>query len=130
MIVIQREVVENLVQKYEQAWEQQDAEGILEIFTKDALYYERIFEEPFRGHSGIKAYWKNKVVKQQKNINFKLLALYIDGDSAIAEWEVQFDDILQKVRKHMREVAILEIKNNKIASLREYWTSKIIKESD
>jgi hypothetical protein len=40
---------------YKTAWEQQDAALILTIFTKDAVYYERVLQEPIRGHAGIAA---------------------------------------------------------------------------
>jgi ketosteroid isomerase-like protein len=53
-----------------------------------------------------------------------LLNLYLDGTTAIAEWEARFDDVAQGHRKRMREVAILELDGNRVASLREYWTSE------
>jgi ketosteroid isomerase-like protein len=113
---------------YKTAWEQQDAALILTIFRPDALYHERVFREPIRGHEGIAAYWQEKVVKGQGRISFTLLQTYLDGSTAIAEWEVSFDDLVQRQRKHMREIAILEFIDGKIASLREYWASEIMGE--
>ena len=111
---------------YKQAWEDQDSDLILKIFNNDAIYHEKTFEQPYVGHNGIKQYWEDKVVKQQSNIKFKLLSLYIDGNTIIAEWDSEFDDIKLKARKHIREVAIIELKDNKISHLREYWASRII----
>jgi ketosteroid isomerase-like protein len=113
---------------YKIAWEQQDSELILTIFTKDAVYHERVLQEPIRGHEGIAAYWKEKVVEGQGRISFTLLRTYIDGTTGIAEWEVTFDDLVQRNRKHIKEIAILEFVDGKIASLREYWTSEVIGE--
>jgi ketosteroid isomerase-like protein len=113
---------------YKSAWEQQDSELILTIFTKDAVYHERVLQEPMRGHDEIAAYWQEKVVKGQGRISFTLLNTYIEGTTGIAEWEVYFDDRVQRKRKHMREIAILELVEGKIASLREYWVSKVIAE--
>ena len=48
----------------------------------------------------------------------------LDGTTAIAEWEARFDDVVKGHRKRMREVAILECDGDRIASLREYWTSE------
>ena len=124
--MVDRKVVEEIIEKYKDAWEKQDPDAILEIFTEDAIYHERVLEKPFIGHSEIRRYWKEKVVEGQEDIHFNLLALYIDGDTAIVEWEVNFFDKKEGVKKHMKEIAILEIKNNKIASFREYWTSKQI----
>ena len=113
---------------YKTAWEEQDSELILTIFTEDAIYHERALREPIRGHEGIAAYWQEKVVKGQGRISFTLLNTYVEGSTGIAEWEVYFDDVVQRQRKHMKEIAILEFVDGKIASLREYWASEVIGE--
>jgi ketosteroid isomerase-like protein len=113
---------------YKTAWEQQNPELILTIFTKDAIYHERVLQEPMRGHAAIAAYWHEKVVKEQGRIHFTLLNTHIDGNTGIAEWEVSFDDLVQRKRKHMKEIAILEFVDGKITSLREYWASEIVGE--
>jgi hypothetical protein len=62
----------------------------------------------------------------QANITCRLLSLYLDGDTAIAEWEAKFDDLVQGVRKRMREIALLVFEDRLIASLREYWASQTV----
>ena len=119
-----RETVERAIATYIEAWETQDPELILEVFTETAVYHERVLEEPtIRGHAGIRQYWTDKVVNAQANITCKLLNLYLDGATAVAEWEAHFDDLAQDTRKRMREVAILEFDEERIAHLREYWAS-------
>lgn len=111
---------------YESAWVNQDPDLILEIFTEDATYLESTYQQPFRGHNEIRSYWINKVLKGQKNIQFKLLNIFIDNNVAIAEWVAEFDDIAYSTRKEITEVAILTFKENKIHQLREYWHSRRI----
>lgn len=123
--MISRVQVKELIAIYASAWEQQDSALILSIFQVNAKYHERVLEQPYVGHSEIKKYWDNKVVSSQANIIFHLLNLYIDGETAIVEWEVSFDDVKQGVRKHMIEVAILEFEDGLISNLREYWHCKI-----
>lgn len=53
-----------------------------------------------------------------------MVNLYLDGSTAIAEWEARFDDLVAGCRKPMREVAILEFTGDKIAGFREYRTSE------
>jgi hypothetical protein len=72
----------------------------------------------------IRDYWQTKVVEAQANIRCELLSVYLDGETAIAEWEARFDDLAQGVRKRMREIAVLEFDGPLIASLREYWASE------
>jgi hypothetical protein len=97
-----------------------------DIFTNSATYHERVLEAPIRDRKGIREYWQPKVVQSQGAIKCELLNLYLDGDTTIVEWEAQFDDLTQRVRKWMREVAILVFEGRLVASLREYWSSEKI----
>ena len=119
-----KEDARKLIDIYIRAWTTQDPDLILTIFTPSATYHERVLEQPIHGHDGIREYWQTKVVKEQANISAELLNVYLDGTTAIAEWEARFDDVVKGHRKRMREVAILECDGDRIASLREYWTSE------
>lgn len=120
------EQVRATIDVYLRAWITQDPDLIITIFHPEATYHERVLEEPIRGVDGIRRYWEAKVVAGQANIEARLLTLYLDagGSTAIAEWEARFDDVVKGHRKLMREVAILELVDGKIASLREYWASQ------
>ncbi len=123
-MTLTKQDVRNVVDLYIRAWVEQDADLIETIFTDTATYHERVFEEPIQGRHGIRAYWKAKVVESQSGIKCELLNLYLDGNTAIVEWEAEFDDLAQKFRKRIREVAILVFEGRLIASLREYWSSE------
>jgi len=118
--------VRDVIATYIRAWVEQDPDLIVTIFTDTATYHERVLQEPIRNREGIRAYWQKKVVESQGRITCELLNLYLDGTTAIVEWEAQFDDVAQSVRKRMREVAILVFEGQLIASLREYWSSEPI----
>jgi limonene-1,2-epoxide hydrolase len=119
-----KEDVRGLVDVYIRAWTTQDPDLIVTIFTPTATYHERVLQQPIRDHAGIREYWQTKVANEQANIQAELLSLYLDGSTAIAEWEARFDDVVKGHRKRMREVAILELEGDRIASLREYWSSE------
>lgn len=121
--------VRSVIDVYIKAWEQQDPDLIVTIFTEDATYHERVLEAPIPDREAIRAYWESKVVGAQANITCTLLDLFVDGDTAIAEWLATFDDVAQGVRKRMREVAILDFRDGQIASLREYWASEQVKDA-
>ena len=118
--------VRGVIDTYIRAWVEKDPDLIVTIFTDTATYHERVLEEPIRNREGIREYWQTKVVESQDRIMCELLNLYLDGNTAIVEWEAQFDDLPQSVRKRMREVAILVFEGQLIASLREYWSSERI----
>ena len=116
--------VRKVVDVYIRAWETQDPDLIVTIFTPAATYHERVLGDPIPDREAIRDYWDEKVVQSQANITCRLLSLYLDGDTAIAEWSAEFDDMAQGVRKRMREIAVLVFEGRQIASLREYWASE------
>jgi hypothetical protein len=120
--------VREVIGVYIKAWTEQDPDLIVTIFTPEATYHERVMEAPIPDRAAIRAYWESKVVGAQANITCGLISLYLDGDTAIAEWLAEFDDVTQGVRKRMREIAVLRFVPSErggylIASLREYWAS-------
>ena len=124
--MLDKETVFNVIKIYKESWENQDSKKILSIFMSDAIYHERVLKEPYNGHAEIQKYWETKVIGEQSNIKFELLNLYVDGNTAIAEWDAEFDNLKKGTRIHMIEVAILEFTGSKIQSLREYWASESI----
>jgi ketosteroid isomerase-like protein len=125
-VALTREHVLGVIAVYIEAWEQQDPGLIVTIFTPGATYHERVLQAPIPDREAIRAYWQSKVVGAQANIRCRLLNLYLDGDTAIAEWQAEFDDVAQGVRKRMREIAVLTFEDGLISSLREYWASETV----
>lgn len=120
--------VRDVLDIYVRAWETQDPDLIVTIFTEDATYHERVLQAPIPDRDAIRAYWETKVVGAQANIKCEVLSVYLDGATAIAEWEAQFDDLAQGVRKRMREIAVLDFEGRRISALREYWSSETVAE--
>ena len=122
--------VRKVVDVYIRAWETQDPDLIVTIFTPAATYHERVLGDPIPDREAIRDYWDEKVVQSQANITCRLLSLYLDGDTAVTEWEAEFDDVAEGVRKRMREIAVLVFDGHLIASLREYWASEAVPAPD
>jgi len=113
-----------LIKTYGKAWETRDSSLILTIFTLDATYFDP-HEGVQEGHAGIKAYWETKVIGSQKDITFKLLNVWQDGDTVIAEWNATFIDVLRQLTIDMMEIAVFKTDGDKFSSVREYYrTSK------
>ena len=129
-MALTKQKVQDVVDVYIRAWVDQDPDLIVTIFTDTATYHERVLEAPICDREGIREYWQTKVVESQANIECQVLALYLDGDTAIVEWEANFDDLSRKVRRRMREVAILVFDGQLISSLREYWASEVVANFD
>ena len=125
-MALTKDDVREVIALYIKAWQDQDPDLICTIFTPDATYHERVMGPPIPNREAIRRYWQEKVVQAQANITCLLVELYLDGDTAIAEWEAEFDDLAQGVRKHMKEIAVLEFEDGLISSLREYWASETV----
>lgn len=125
-MALTKQEVRDVVDIYIRAWEQQDPDLIVTIFTESATYHERVLEAPIPDRAAIRRYWETKVVQNQANIKCTLLNLYLDGTTAVTEWLAEFDDVPQGVRKRMKEIAVLEFEGSRIASLREYWASETV----
>lgn len=122
--MVEKKLVRELIKIYEEAWVNRDPDKIITIFTKDATYFDPKMKKVYSGHDGIKNYWRIKVVEEQRDIKFKLLNIYVDGNTAIAEWDATFYNTKENVKIHLLEVAILEFQGDKIKSLREYYASE------
>lgn len=118
--------VREVLHTYVKAWQDQNPNLITQIFTPDATYHERVLGDPIPNREAIWQYWVDKVVNGQANISCQVRNVYVDSETetAVAEWEAEFDDLEQGVRKHMKEIAVLEFDGPLIASLREYWASE------
>lgn len=126
-MVVTKKYIRGILSIYIKAWQSQDPDLITTIFAPAATYHERVMGEPIPGREAIRAYWQSKVVESQANIRCELRSLYLDGDTAIAEWGAEFDDVPQGVRKGMREIAVLVFdEGGLISSLREYWASEVV----
>ena len=86
-MTLTKQQVREVLDVYIRAWTEQDPELITTIFTPGAAYHERVLGAPILGRDGIRDYWQTKVVGGQGNIKCELLNLYLDGETAIAEWE-------------------------------------------
>jgi limonene-1,2-epoxide hydrolase len=115
-----KEKARELIEIYGRAWVTQDPELVLTIFTPDTTYFDPKEGEKV-GHARIKAYWQNKVVESQKDISFKLLNIWLDGETVISEWHAVFTDTKLKLIIDMTEVGIFEVEGDKFKSLREYY---------
>lgn len=125
-MALTKDDVRDVIDIYIRAWETQDPDLIVTIFTEGATYHERVLKDPIPDQAAIRRYWETKVVQSQANIKCELVNLYLDGDTAIAEWEAEFDDLAQGLRKRMLEIAVLVFDGKRIASLREYWSSETV----
>ncbi|HEV8383452.1 MAG TPA: nuclear transport factor 2 family protein [Candidatus Acidoferrales bacterium] len=114
-------VLWRIMEDYRRAWERQDAELLLSLFTEDATYHENPFNEPLAGLEAIRAYWRRAVMTDQKDIRFRWRPVYSIGEEHAIEWEAQFLRRDPPQRVELRGMMFLTLSGKRIARLREYW---------
>lgn len=125
-MTLTRQQARDVIDTYIRAWEGQDPDLIVTIFTESATYHERVLKDPIPDRNAIRDYWQSKVVESQADIRVRPLNVYLDGETVIVEWLAEFDDLAEGIRKRMQEIAVLTFEGGLISSLREYWASEQI----
>jgi uncharacterized protein (TIGR02246 family) len=114
-------VLWRIMEDYRRAWEHQDANLLLTLFTEDATYLENPFNEPLSGHHAIRQYWQQVVTTNQKDIRFRWRPVYSSENDHTIEWEAEFTRLKPSQRVELRGMMFLAFSGERIARLREYW---------
>ena len=116
--------IKKVMQKYGEAWEEQDSNLILDCFTKKGIYQESPLSKPYVGHAQIKKFWEKEVVTNTRSIKFKLGNCYLSKDKKIgfAEWECV--NTYNGKKGKMVGIMLLKMTRDKITYLNEYWNTK------
>ena len=70
---------------YERAWREKEADGVVRLFTEDAVYRSSPFREPSIGHDGIRSYWRRATGSQEK-VELRFGQPVVEGNRAAVEW--------------------------------------------
>src|SRR5690625_2819695 len=86
-----REVAQNWLDRYKEAWENRDPKAAGSLFTADAPYRELPFEPPLPGAQGVHDYW-SRVTATQDDVTFRYGDILVAGDRIIVEWWTTLND--------------------------------------
>jgi hypothetical protein len=104
---------------YRRAWEEADTDLVLTLFTEEATYRSNPFEEPHRGHEGIRAYWDG-VTSQQRGARVRMGRPFRDGARASVEWWTTMESHGEEVT--LPGCLLLRFEaDGRCSDLREYW---------
>ncbi len=117
-----RAALKTWLESYGRAWETRDPAAVVRLFTPDAVYRERPFTAPLRGHAAIHEYWTRVVARAQEQIQFGFEIVALVDDLAIARWWASFTRIASKQRVKLDGVFLLTFAgDNLCCELREWW---------
>jgi limonene-1,2-epoxide hydrolase len=79
--------IEQFMQGYKAAWEQQDEAMFCALFAPDAAYHNTPFAVQ-RGHAELAAYWQRVKLQRDVALTYEILSTQADG--GIAHWHVSY----------------------------------------
>ena len=118
------EELRNIMELYWEAWESQDPDKIIDLFTEDGTYQDKPFSEPMNWHKEIKEYWIKYPLNDQKNIKFTLWKCWVHDWIWYAEWESNFDQVESWKHVKIKWIILITMNDWKIKDLWEYWHSQ------
>lgn len=115
-----REQVAGWADSYRKAWEDADSEAVAALFSEDSTYRERIYEEPYRGRSGVIEYW-NGVTSVQSDVTVRMGEPFVDGSRATVEFWTTM--VVEGDPVTLAGCLLLDFTDDGLCSaLREYWS--------
>jgi ketosteroid isomerase-like protein len=120
------EELDRWLDAYGRAWERQDTDAFVGLFTEDALYFWGPWDEPLRGHAEIRAKTDEKV-GEQENIQFghELLAVTPDG-RGIARWWVSLKVKGEDATEDNEGIFLVTLDSDgRCTDFREWWNSRM-----
>jgi ketosteroid isomerase-like protein len=111
---------------YGRAWEEQDSDSLVLLFTPNALYVEDPFVEPLIGRQAIHRYWEEGAVRSQRDISFSSDLWCTFDDYAVAHWKAHFTRVSTSEHVELDGVFRLRFETADAgqivcAELREWW---------
>ncbi len=112
---------DQIVDRYFELWEQQDVDGLKEIFAPDAKYIVKPFGvEEYTGIKEIQAYWQASPVGKQMSPKPRVISRAINRNIGFVEWETTFTTKTDK-KKRVRGILLMVFRNGLIQELREHY---------
>jgi uncharacterized protein (TIGR02246 family) len=109
-----------LLEAFGRAWERGDVDGIVSVFTPDAVFLATPFSDKSVGLDAIKSYWSD-VPRNQAEVTFKAGEIYVAGPWFASEFRTTYRRRRTGDWVDTRGALFCETKDGKIAEMRMYW---------
>lgn len=116
---LERLVVERWIAEFLRCWRESDAEGVVGLFTPDAIYRSGPFRPAAHGSAAIRAYWIRST-GAQRQIRVVAGEPVIEGNRAAVEWWASWTEEGRPVTLPGCMVVRLTLEG-RCEELREYW---------
>lgn len=113
----------NLVERFAEAFNRRDVDGLLALFTADATYRD-LFYGPHEGQAALRGMFE-RMFHEGRDYKWSMEAIVMDERRAAAEWTFSYTASAAVPRSEGRQVrfsgmSIFDLGNGQIRAYREY----------
>lgn len=110
------------LQAYGFAWSAGDPDGVAQLFSPEARYFETPFDAPMAGTAAIHRYWTEGAKNAQTQVAFKATVISFDGATGFAQWHATFRRVPSDVRVELDGVLRATFDDQmRCVEFREWW---------
>ena len=122
--MIEKIAIENLVDRYQQYWQQSDIDGLMSMYDEEITYHD-IPSGDVMSYQDMKNFLTSSFAAEQ-NQNLKLKdSPYIEGNSAFIYWEQSFSIRGTERRVKVNGVEFIVFRNRKIVNIHEFYDFQV-----
>ena len=108
----------DVVEAFVRAWERNDPDEIIELFHDDAVWYDSVPSEPYRGRETILAMLQ-RYSRHISDIHIEILNQAVSGD-------VVFQERIDRGTRNgkafaVQAVCVFKVRDGRIVENRDYW---------
>ena len=119
-MTIDQAAAAELLERYGRAWETFDGDAWVSLFTDDIEYHEDPFEPPMVGHNAVRAYLL-EAARRQDQVEFTVERHWAVDPTILAAWHASYVDRGDRSRVRLAGFMTLEVRDGRIARLREWY---------
>jgi steroid delta-isomerase-like uncharacterized protein len=113
----------NLVERFAEAFNRRDVDGLLSLFTEDATYRD-LFYGPHAGQAALRGMFE-RMFREGRDYRWQMDAIVMDAGRAAAEWTFGYTATAAVPRSEGRRVrmagmSIFDLEDGRIRDYREY----------
>lgn len=112
----------DIFDQYIKCWRSHDLELLESLFVENCRY-EINGEKILVGIDSLRTYWTHNAARQ-RNVEVTYSTLSVSRDHILIEWKAAFDRIDTKDRRFLSGIMSLELIQDRISTLREYYVQR------
>jgi AraC-like DNA-binding protein len=122
--MIEKIAIENLLNRYQQYWQQSDIDGLMSMYDEEISYHDMPSGDVMRYQDMKNFLTRSFAAEQNQNLKLKD-SPFIEGNSAFIYWEQSFSIRDTERRVKVNGVEFIVFRNRKIVNIHEFYDFQV-----